>query len=60
MDSDEATIRLYLPANAVSESWGKVRIASRGDSIRTSGVLKDTNKERNNSFVRVKQQANYV
>ena len=47
----KTNFRTALPA--VMPSWGKVRIAYGGDSIRTKSASRNPNKERNMSFVRV-------
>ena len=44
-------IEQALPNNM--PSWGKVRIAQGGDSIRTSSASHNAEKERNMAFVRV-------
>jgi hypothetical protein len=37
----------------IMPSWGRVRIGSGGDSIRTSSAMKNPDREQNMSFVRV-------
>ena len=45
------TIEKALPD--IMPFWGRVRIGSGGDCIRTSSVIRNPDKERNMSFVRV-------
>ncbi|KAF5346553.1 hypothetical protein D9757_014185 [Collybiopsis confluens] len=59
LETNEALVRKNLPINAIAESWGKVRIGSRGDSIRAATILGKRGSERNNSFVRDLQSIQY-
>ncbi|KAF5347459.1 hypothetical protein D9757_013823 [Collybiopsis confluens] len=59
LETNEALVCKNLPISAIAESWGKVRIGSRGDSIRAATILGKRGSERNNSFVRDVQSIQY-
>jgi hypothetical protein len=44
----------------VMPSWGRVRIGSGGDSIRTSSAMRNPDRERNMSFVRVSELHRFI